>query len=72
MANNGQGPETMIPLDKVAERLQVSKSTARRIWQSDPRFPSPQRLSRRIVRWRPSDIDRFMERLQEEGPHAPA
>lgn len=51
--------DTLLTVREVADRLRVS---SRQVWKltSSGRMPAPVRLSR-SVRWRASDIDRFIE-----------
>ena len=55
------GPDLLAAKD-VARRLSVSVRT---IWRlvAEGQFPQPVRYSRKLVRWKASDIDRYIQSL---------
>jgi excisionase family DNA binding protein len=64
------GQESLLTLSETARRLSVSVRTLTR-WVTHGRFPSPLRFghpSRPRIRFRASDIERFLAR--EEVSHA--
>ena len=56
---NGQGKEYLIDVKAVAERLGVSTASVWR-YRDDGKLPQPVRVGG-SVRWRASDIDRWMQ-----------
>ena len=54
--------ETLLQLKPVVKRTGFGKSTIYAWMNSDPpKFPKPVRVGGRAVRWRESDIDRWIE-----------
>jgi excisionase family DNA binding protein len=48
---------------QVAERLGVTKRTLWRMAKQDG-FPQPLRFSRKMIRWNPEDVQRYIDSLQ--------
>lgn len=60
----------LVTPDQVCEWLGVSRSTLDRLRQDDPSFPPPVALSQRTLRWKPEDVDRWINRkkVRPTGP----
>lgn len=54
--------ETYLTILEVSELFQVGEATIL-AWSKSDQFPKPIRLSRRVLRWRQSDIDKHMAEL---------
>jgi prophage regulatory protein len=58
----GVGVEVLLTSQQVAEKLSMSVRTLWRLVASG-RFPQPIRYSRKLVRWKNSDVMRYIEAL---------
>lgn len=54
----------LLTIDQVAERLGVSRSTTRRMWQ-DGTLPRPIRIGSRSVRWRVEDLESWVDKQNQ-------
>ena len=50
----------LLTIDDLCERLQVSKSWLRKSWKVG-KFPAPLHLGRRCQRWRPADVQSWID-----------
>jgi excisionase family DNA binding protein len=59
----------LLTVEEVAERLHICKRTVWR-WSKAGDMPAPVRLgrSRRVVRWKASEIDNFLEQVLKTHP----
>jgi prophage regulatory protein len=53
--------EMLLTVEDLADLLSLSRRTVWR-WLNDGRLPVPLRLSPRVVRWRASDVQQFLDR----------
>lgn len=53
----------LVDMKEIAARLQICKRTLQR-WTRDGNFPPPIRLSSRSLRWRWSDVQAHLAKLQ--------
>ena len=60
------GPKDLLTAREVAARLSISCRTIYRLMQRQ-QFPPPVRVGRRGVRWKTTDVQRYLEGLQP-GP----
>lgn len=62
-----EGPteQRLLTPRQVAERLEVSVRTLARMSKAEG-FPKPIRYNRKLVRWRESDVDRYIGTLQAD------
>jgi excisionase family DNA binding protein len=58
----GVGVEVLLTSQQVAEKLSMSVRTLWRLVASG-RFPQPIRYNRKLVRWKNSDVMRYIEAL---------
>lgn len=58
MGNDGSRGDLVTPAE-LAERAKVSRSTVER-WRFEGRGPAPIKLTPRTVRYKRSDVDRFL------------
>jgi predicted DNA-binding transcriptional regulator AlpA len=49
----------LLDLQAVADRYSVAPRSVQNWLRKNPSFPTPIRFSRRIVRWRLADLERF-------------
>jgi predicted DNA-binding transcriptional regulator AlpA len=52
-------PIELLSLEDVASRYEVAARSVQNWMKKNPAFPQPIRFSRRIVRWRLADLERF-------------
>lgn len=52
--------DPLISAPELAEQMNVSTQTIRRWWKAG-QMPAPRRFGRRVIRWRRSDIDEWIE-----------
>jgi excisionase family DNA binding protein len=61
-----QAPDQgLLTPQQVAKRLEVNVRTLWRMAKQDG-FPQPVRFSRKLVRWKASDVQRYIDGLQQE------
>jgi excisionase family DNA binding protein len=65
------GTEKLWPPEQVAEMLGVSKQTLA-VWRCEQRYPLPYLKVGSRVRYRPADVERFVERQAKAGADAPS
>jgi predicted DNA-binding transcriptional regulator AlpA len=54
-----------------AARFDLSRRTLSRLASTDPSFPKPARISRRLILFKVSELDHYFTR-KKQGPRAPA
>jgi predicted DNA-binding transcriptional regulator AlpA len=59
MSETKQQPIELLDLQAVADRYSVTIRSVQNWMKINPEFPAPLRFSRRIVRWRLADLERF-------------
>jgi prophage regulatory protein len=52
--------EHLLTKEQVAKRLNVSIATIKR-WMANGKLPKPVRFNKRTIRWRPEDIEDFIQ-----------
>ena len=52
----------MLKPTEVADRLGVTRGTVYKILNTDPTFPRPIYVTPKSPRWRPADVDTWIER----------
>jgi len=52
-------PIALLSLEEVAQRYSATPRTVQNWLKSNPNFPQPIRFSRRVVRFRLADLERF-------------
>ena len=52
----------MLKPTEVAARLGVTRGTVYKILRADPTFPRPIHITPKSPRWRPADVDAWVER----------
>jgi excisionase family DNA binding protein len=60
----------LLTVHQVARRLTVSTRTIYRLLERGS-FPPPIRYTRKLVRWRTADVERYLASLAEGAAHAP-
>lgn len=64
---NAEQLENYLTAEQIAERLGITEKTVQR-WTRAGKLPRPYRLSRRVVRYRESEIARAIERHKQREP----
>jgi excisionase family DNA binding protein len=64
--SESRGPQDLLTSQQVADRLSVSVRT---LWRlvSRGNFPQPIRYNRKLVRWKSSDIERYLDSLSSSA-----
>ena len=52
--------DQLVTAHELAEQMNVSTQTIRRWWKSG-HMPAPRRFGRRVIRWRRSEIEQWIE-----------
>lgn len=52
---------------EVADRLGITLLTLYRHIKDDPDFPPPIRISRRVMRFHPDDVDAYVNKLRNQS-----
>jgi excisionase family DNA binding protein len=60
-ANSGEESPELLKAHQVADRLSISERTLWRLIKRG-KFPGPIRYSRRMVRWKTSDLNTWLDR----------
>ena len=60
-------PPDLLTAKEVAHRLSIAVRTLHRLVRAGV-VPAPVRLTRKIIRWRVADIDRYLKGLPPEEP----